>query len=167
MKKYLILIFIMVLLSVKVQGQNIFSIGAYGTVFNQDTKNASRIGIGSSFTLFNIYIDFSSNLAKGKGEYLNYSSSYTTSANKKAVSVFNVGYVFSFKKLKAIPLVGVGYVSNIYEDPLLFDSYYLGDKFAKLNVGFVLAYPILDFIDVTVGGGIFEMAKIGLSMKVF
>lgn len=164
---FIVVLFTTLFCSEIVKAQNVFNTGVYCTKYNTDTKNASNFGVGFSFNVFGVHIDFSSNYAKGKGEFLDYSSSYTTRANKKNVQVFNVGYSFSYKKFKITPIIGIGYISNIYEDPVLFDSYYLGDKITKYNYGLILSYSVSKYLDISLGGGAFELAKVGLNFKLF
>ncbi|NCU32527.1 MAG: hypothetical protein EOM23_06265, partial [Candidatus Moranbacteria bacterium] len=57
--------------------------------FSQDTKESSNLALNLGFGIYNVYFDFSSNLSTGKGEELDFSSSYTTKSNKLQVSVFN------------------------------------------------------------------------------
>ena len=100
-----IVIFLFIL-STSYGQKSILSFGLYGSGFLEDTKSASKIAFGISGSYGRLYIDVSSNFARGKGEYLNFHSSSTREASKINIGVSNFGYTFYYKNIRIIPTIG-------------------------------------------------------------
>jgi hypothetical protein len=158
-------VFFLLLFSTSYGQKSLLSFGLYGTGFLEETKNASKFALGISGSYGRLYIDVSSNFARGKGEYLNFHSSSTRAASKINVGVGNFGYTFYYKNIRIIPTIGFGWARMIYEDPILFDSYYEGESDIKYNLGLVLAFPVSQYVDITIGGGTYEIFKLGFSFN--
>lgn len=138
------------------------------SVFGIDTKKASNVGVNMSMSLNKIYCDFSFNGASGKGEQLDFSSSYTKPADKVNVGVFNVGYIISIKKIKKlslIPVIGWGYSNDIFEDPIGWDTYYYGPVTSHFNIGAVGNVQLGKWVGLYVGCGTYEKFKAGISVQ--
>jgi len=82
-----------------------------------------------------------------------------------SVGAINVGYNIFLTPSKILcitPIIGYGYASEIYEDSLLFPTYFYGDAKSYFNCGLIGKIRI-GKIGILVGGGTFEMLKFGLS----
>jgi hypothetical protein len=147
------------------QRLDVFDMSLGVTVFSLDTKSSSNVGVNMGITIDNFYCDLSGNMSTGKGEYLDFSSSNTYSANKSNVSIFNVGYnifILQSKNWSITPIIGLGWISDIYQDPIGWETYFYGDTETYFNFGFISKIYI-DKVGVFAGMGILEKFKFGLS----
>jgi hypothetical protein len=164
MKKLLIL-FSMLMITLTSFSQIDASLGI--TNFSLDTKLSSNNGINVGLTIKHLYLDFSSNMAKGSGSYLDFSSQSTYNSDKVRSSIINIGYnIFPLKIWSITPIVGYGYTNDIYEDQISWDTYFYGKAKSHINFGIVTKIYIKD-IGIFVGKGTLEDFKIGLSYKFF
>ena len=168
MKKTILLLSILIISSSNLYSQNsdyTLSTGIGLSYFNEDTQDASPVGVSFSLSVYNFYFGFASNLAKGKGEELDYSSSETYNANKTSVAVINFGYIIDLNKFGIVPLIGYGSSRKIYEDPISFDTYFYGDRVSKINFGVKGMYFINDTIGITLGIGTYEMLTAAINFR--
>lgn len=135
-----------------------FGVSVYGV----DANESSSAGIGFGMAFENVYFDISSNLSTGKGEELEFSSSYTKKSNKLQVNLINFGYAIRMNKTSIIPLVGYGWTREIYEDDLAFDTYYFGKSEGSFNLGVMGVFDLFDNGGLYVGAGIYENFKAGI-----
>jgi hypothetical protein len=142
---------------------NPISTGLYVTSFNQDTKKASKMGIGISLSMNKFYMDFSGNFATGKGEYLAFNSQYTYPADKVNILVFNIGYILSVKSFNIIPFIGVGISSDIYQDPVGWDTYFMDEGVNNVSIGIIGAINLSPNVRIQAGVGNYELFKAGIS----
>jgi hypothetical protein len=124
---------------------------------------ASSVGIGFSGSINRFYYDIASNLASGQGEYLNFSSSYSYSANKISVSVFNVGYIFKYSRFGTIPFIGWGSSSEIFQDPIGWNTYFQANHKDHINLGIIGFADLEPQVRFQLGFGSFEKFKVGFS----
>ncbi|GET28787.1 hypothetical protein SD074_09890 [Prolixibacter sp. SD074] len=131
--------------------------------FNTETQKSSNTGIGLSVSFNKFYMDFASNLSSGKGEELQFSSNYTYSANKYNVGVFNVGYKIPIKQFSFIPYLGYAYSNEIFQDPVGWDTYFMGETNSKINLGLIGSLKLAYNLRLEAGIGTFESFKFGLT----
>jgi hypothetical protein len=167
--KKLFLLFVVVQLTqmiiaqdVKKKQEPILFFGLGLASFSEDTKESSNLALNMGFAIYNFYFDFSSNLSTGKGEELDFTSSYTIKSNKLQVSVFNLGYAIRINKVSIIPLLGYGWTRGIYEDSLAFDTYYFGESKGDINIGAMGVFDLAGKGGLYAGLGTFENFKIGI-----
>lgn len=139
------------------------TVGVYVNGFNKDTKGASNIGGGITLSFNKFYMDFAGNFASGKGEFLEFNSQYTYPADKINVVVFNAGYIISIKSFFIVPFLGVGISSEIYQDPVGWDTYYMGDRESTISIGLIGCVNLSPHIRLQAGVGNFEKFKAGLA----
>lgn len=161
MKKTLVLLALIIAAFTQIKAQEA-SFGIHGSYFGRDSKKASNLGVGMSISYEKFYLDFAGNFAKGKGQYLDFSTSYSYPADKISFFVFNVGYILNINKIHIIPLIGYGAAADIYEDPVGWDTYYIG-RSTIFNAGIIIGATIKDVIKVYAGTGTFENAKFGIA----
>lgn len=134
---------------------------------NTNTRSSSNTGIHLSVGYKSIYIDYSSNWSTGNGKELNYSSSYSYPTNKKEASVVNLGYRIKLNKyVSLIPTIGYGWTRDIYEDPILFQTYFYDKPKNFTNFGGILEIKFAKNFGVYWGLGSFEQYKAGLSYTI-
>lgn len=139
MKKIILLFFISFsIINAKGQEFTSFFIGVNNARIN--TLDASPFGFVMGFDYNKLHVDFSSNYAKGEGEYLEFSSNYTIQENKRMWYIVNVGVNIPIKQtntnsLILTPKLGYCSVYSLYTDKLLFDSYYKKFYEEKYNIG--------------------------------
>ena len=139
-----------------------FSLGA--TNMNMPILGSSSTGLNMGMTIFKVYFDISTNLVKGKGTELNFSSNQTYDSGKTNATVFNLGYqVVVNDKLSFTPYLGMGTTANIYEDPILFDSYFKGNEKSSFNAGVISKFFFNEYVGVFLGIGRLERFKFGLT----
>jgi hypothetical protein len=144
----------------------LYGIGVGAAVFNAETMEASKMGINLSFMIHNVYCGFSSNLAKGDGEYLEYYTSGTYELDKIQVSAINLGYSFQVTNTMYItPVLGYGWKRTIYQDEVGFDTYMYGDSKGSLNLGVNLIADLFSGGGVYAGLGLFERFNAGIWVK--
>lgn len=139
------------------------TVGMHGSYFSRDAKDASNLGIGISLSLKKFYLDFAGNFASGKGEYLDFSSSYSYPADKISLIVFNLGYIVNIKNFDIIPQLGLGYANEIYQDPVGWNTYYLKRSSGILNAGVLVSAKVHNNWRIYGGIGTFENAKLGIA----
>jgi hypothetical protein len=161
MLKILILLFVTALSFMKLKAQ--ITVGMHSSYFSKDAKAASNSGIGISLSFAKFYLDFAGNFASGKGEYLNFSSSYSYPANKISLVVFNVGYAIIIRKVDIIPQLGLGYANEIYQDPVGWNTYYLKRSSAILNAGIIARANVHKNWRIYTGISTFENFKLGIA----
>jgi hypothetical protein len=165
MKKLLLVLFSMLVFTLTSFGQTDLSLGVTG--FSLDTKLSSKVGLNIGVSINHFYCDLSSNMASGKGEELDFSSSSTYNANKMSVGVINVGYnifILPSKIWSITPMIGYGYAREIYEDPIGWDTYFYGDTKSYINFA-VITKVYVNNIGIFAGTGVIERFKFGLSYK--
>lgn len=170
MKKSVILI-ILFASSILLYGQMEVSSGvcAYsGFRFGDSRDFGFNLGMTVSF----IYIDFSSNLAQGKG-YREESPAYTPILNAYEptgmhIDIFNAGYNYELsERWFIIPFVGLAYTKDIYQDIAGPDTYYYdnGSPDFRFNFGLNARFFITDNLGVMAGVGRFDLLKAGLVFR--
>jgi len=165
MKKVLLSIVVMLVFTLTSFSQSDLSLGVTG--FSLDTKLSSKVGINLGVSINHFYCDLSSNMASGKGEELDFSSSSTYNANKLSVGVINVGYNFYIlpsHMWSVTPMIGYGYAREIYEDPIGWDTYFYGNTNSYINFA-IITKVYIDKVGIFVGTGVIEKFKFGLSYK--
>lgn len=167
MKKLLISLFLMTILFVissKTMAQ--FDISASVVKYNIDAGNVSDFGWGIGFQVKNFYLDLSINTANGKGEYLEFSSDRTYPIDKKQVGCINIGYnVLSSERFKIIPCIGWIWTSDIYQDPIGWDTYYTQLGKSYVNMGIIFKYYTGDHFGIVLGAGTIEQLKASICYK--
>lgn len=156
-------VLVMIMLSGSLFSQS-SSLGLYVGVFNEDTKESSKLGLGFSGSLYNLYFDYVSNYAFGKGEELYYATSQTCDSQKVQVSLINLGYRINVKWAYFIPTIGFGWRKHIYQDPVGWDTYYYGDTKIKFNPGLIAGIKLQSATSIFIGTGLFEIFKGGISI---
>lgn len=165
MKKMFLFIFCVFLINTISHAQPpSFTIGFGMSSFDINTKRSSSNGLSFTGSIDRFYIDFSGNMASGKGEYLEFQSSKSYSANKISVGVINLGYIIPIKITYFAPVIGYGWSHEIYEDPIAFPTYFYGDKNTYINVGVIGGIIIDDNLGLNFGLGTYEKLKIGISL---
>jgi hypothetical protein len=106
----------------------------------QQTNNYLAIGLSCPVRIGNFQFDISSNMAHGRGIKFQYTSSQTHKSDKVNVHAMNIGYnvkVWSLDNAKysVTPYIGIGFLNDIYEDPIPPNSYYIVNKTSKLSAG--------------------------------
>ena len=165
MKRLLFFISIMFVSILTSSAQTDISLGMTG--FALDTKTSSKVGLNMGLTINHFYCDFSGNLATGKGEELDFSSSSTYKADKLSVGTINIGYninVLPSRVWYITPLIGYGYAREIYEDPIGWDTYFYGENKPYFNFG-VITKVYINQIGIFGGIGVIENFKFGLAYK--
>lgn len=140
-----------------------FTIGAGVSYFDKDVKESSNLGVNFSLSIGKVYFDVASNFSTGQGEELDFSSSETYKTDKISLGVVNVGYIINLKKFSVIPVLGYGWSTEIFEDPIAFDTYFYGDNEAHFNTGIKGSYLIGNNMAVNLGVGLFERFSGGIS----
>lgn len=108
----------------------------------------------------------SSNFASGEGVELDFQSSQTYESSKLLIGSMNIGYAaINYKGFALIPSIGIVFTQKIYQDPILFDSYYMEKESTLLNYGMIIKYYFNDNIGVLIGVGNLEMTKISICYK--
>ena len=130
-------------------------IGGGISYFNEDVKESSKMALNFSICTMNFYLDFASNLAKGKGTELDFQSSETRISNKMQLNVFNLGYAIRLNKVSIFPVIGYGWTRSIYEDPIAFDTYYYGEAEGKFNFGIKSSFNLFGNGGLIIGVGTF------------
>lgn len=155
----------MLVLTLTSFSQSDVSLGVVG--FSLDTKLSSEIGLNMGVSINHFYCDLSGNMATGKGEELDFSSSSTYNANKLSVGVINVGYniyILPTHLWSVTPMIGYAWGREIYEDPIGWNTYFYGDTKSYVNFGLITKVYI-DKVGIFVGTGVIENFKFGLSYK--
>jgi len=136
--------------------------------YSINTNKSSSLGyiIGGTYNHF--YIDLSSNLSKGIGRKIDFyfKSSISIKTDKVNTLLVNVGYDFiKKKKYHIVPIIGVGYTRNIWQDPIqesILDTYYFTDKIQPhLNIGISSKYFFKNY-GFLIGVGLMERFKFEL-----
>lgn len=167
MKKLLIIVTLSIVLFFTSQAQGLHSItmGMGISNFHIKTYSSSNIGVNFNFSVDQIYMDLSSNCAKGEGEYLDFTSTYTRQADKLNIGVCNIGYIITMKKVSIIPIVGYGWSRKIYQDPIGWDTYCYGKSSGHFNIGVVGNLQLSKVINLHIGIGTYERLKAGLAYQ--
>jgi hypothetical protein len=139
------------------------TLGLHMSKFNTETKNSPSTGFGFSLSFNRFYMDLASNFSSGKGEPLKFSSEHSYAANKCNVGVFNVGYIIPIRRFSIIPYLGYGYSNEIFQDPVGWDTYYLGETKSDISVGLIGSIKIANHLRFQAGVGTFETFKVGLT----
>lgn len=161
------LIFILLLLVwFPVFSQNEFTMGITTNRYNFNTQKSSDLGIGFAFSLGHIYFDMSGNGAKGKGVFMQQSSTLSYPIYKVSASSYNLGYVIETGGLDIIPVLGWAKTADIYEDPVSYASYYQIKK-EHVNIGVNGRLSLNKGVYVSAGYSTFEGFKVGVSINLF
>jgi hypothetical protein len=140
-----------------------FDVSIGGSMYNSDV---SMVGINFGMSYDHFYFDLSSNMAVGKGEELDFSSSYSYSTDKAWIGLMNIGYnIYINNKWFITPIIGYGQSKYIYQDPIGWDTYYYGDANHHFNIGISTKFFIDDNIGLMIGGGSFERFKAALCYR--
>jgi len=139
MKKIILLFFITFsIINAKGQEFTSFFIGVNNARIN--TLDASPFGFVMGFDYNKLHVDFSSNYAKGGGEYLEYLSNYINQENKRMWNIVNVGINIPIKQTNNNSLIfthKMGYcnVYSLYTDYKKFyeEKYNMGVHLSYLN----------------------------------
>lgn len=163
MKKLLLLILVTILPIISFS--QIKKAGVYVTTYDNKSKYPT-IGVGVNLFIYNSYIGLSSNFAKGIGTELEFNSSYTYKTNKISSTGIIGGHIFYIKNTNwyVIPELGIFIESDIYEDTLLFNSYYNDNYRGKLHGGILIGFDYNN-VGFFFGGGNYELFKIGITIK--
>ena len=141
-----------------------FSVGC--SVFNADPKNGSGAGLSIGLSMFNLYVDFANNLARGKGNFIEYTSDESYPVNKVNLSVFNAGYNINIKKNWVItPLIGIGMSGQIMQEPGEWPTYSYGDVKFRFNIGLKTDLYFSPNAGIMLGISTFEYFKGGLVFR--
>lgn len=162
MKKILLIVLLIFPLVVNAQNERrkiSFDIGmgaGYSTL--NDHKNSSNIVWSNSISIMGFYFEFNMNLAKGKGEYLNFSSSQTYPSNKTNISSYLAGWNVYIPKSNfvVVPKIGVVEKTEIFEDPVLFNSWYKGNPEYKFTVGASVKYLFKNNLGIVLGASLHQ-----------
>lgn len=168
MKK--VLFFLLILTFLPSYGQSVVSLSPIDiqiglSHYSIDTKSSRNNSFSFGASLNRFYFDMSTNSVSGYGSYLDYSSSETYITDKVNAMVFNLGYVIMpSDKFSVVPMLGWGLSSNIYQDPIAFDTYFQGDQKSYVNIAVIGKFYINNF-GIYAGVGTFERFKVGLSYR--
>ena len=144
--------------------KNNYGIGVGTAIYSVNTNKSSVVGVNLSIFAKRFYFDISSNFSKGNGTYLEFASNSTYHTSKIETSVINIGFILPISdKISVIPYVGVGMQRPIYEDPILFPTYFYGKTTRYFSCGIVGRHYVSDRINIYLGGGVFELLKGGIS----
>jgi len=123
-----------------------FSMGIGVSVTNLDVGSASPVGMAFDFNVFKFHFDFATNLASGKGDELDFSSSETTKSDKQSWYSINMGYNFDLKNnWYLVPKVGLVVLNDIWEDPVGWNTYYEESAGTKVQCGVEIRKEINNF----------------------
>ena len=112
------------------------SMGLGVSVTTLDVGSASPVGLVFDLNMWNVHLDFASNMATGKGEYLEFSSTQTTKADKQVWYAINAGYNIEIKNSwYIVPKIGCIILRDIWEDPVAWDTYYEESAGTKAQFG--------------------------------
>ena len=157
MKKVLLTI-AMVALTFGMNAQTFMGIGL--STVDQQTA------VSMDFAIDGYYMGFASNYATGDGTELNYSTASTYATDLSQVSVLNFGYFIPLSKaISVAPILGYGWSSPIYQDPVGFDTYFYGASDGAVNLGVKATYIIDDSVGFMIGVGTFENFQACLLIK--
>jgi hypothetical protein len=139
----------------------LWGLGVGPVLYNSSGK--SNLGIQVGFIVSNFYFDVSAGGDKGKGQYLDFSSSYTRATDKVSVTSINVGRAFSVSSFTLIPKIGVAIEEDIYEDTLAFYTWFNGESRLQPNLGLNISFAATDNSNIYIGVGTYEKVSMGLS----
>lgn len=165
MKKLVLISVLLLTLSLnKTMAQ--FEISANVVKYGIDAGNVSDFGYGFGIQLKKVLIDVSFNTAKGKGDYLEFSSDRTYPIDKKMVGCINIGYnVLPSNKYLLMPTIGVAWTTIIYQDPIGWDTYYTQKGNDYVNLGLVFKCYPYEHLGLSIGIGTVEQLKAGIGFK--
>jgi hypothetical protein len=152
----------LVLSSQKPEVQGLSFIGAGISSTNVDVGSSSRQGFTMSVAFANLYLDISSNFAVGEGSELDFSSSSTYESDRMRWSAMSIGYAIELRKNKSleriaiIPALAFGWTNKIYQDPLGFETYFVGESKVQPAFNIKCSYQIAQNFGMMVGVGTFE-----------
>ncbi len=134
------------------------------TMLNKiDVGNSSKTGIAIGANIFNFYFDAGFNGASGDGKKLDYRSEYSYETYKVSWTTFNVGYSFFLinNNLWITPTIGGIITRNIYQDSLLWTTWYYNTSEFKSSIGLLITLRT-NKIYVTFGANTVEIFKLSL-----
>ena len=134
--------------------------------YNLHSKS-SDMGFGISLTLWNVYFEFNSNFASGKGDNLNFQSSQSYNTGKLTASTLNIGYAIKADKERIVltPFIGMGFTSEIWEDPIGMTTQFTKNEKTEFNMGCIAQYRATKSIYPYIGYGTFDGIKAGISFN--
>tara|TARA_B110000902_G_C14188335_1_gene543191 strand:+ start:750 stop:1241 length:492 start_codon:yes stop_codon:yes gene_type:complete len=150
----------------------------FSSANSQKLDPQSFVGLGLSviegesvfsmdFAVDGYYMGFASNYAVGDGIELNYSTGSTYATDLSKVSVLNFGYFIPLsEEIMVAPILGYGWSSPIYQDPLGFDTYFYGASEGAVNLGVKATYIINETVGFMVGLGTFENFQACLLVRI-
>ncbi len=162
MKNICLLISCLILNSLLSFGQLDVSAGV--TAYSSQNSN---IGLDAGVSFKNFYLEISSNLKGGEGERQDNSS------NSKTEDIFvflmNTGYNFPVKKnWYILPIIGVGWKSNIYQNHYGAKNTYSYEDFKSfMNIGLSTKFFIKSDIGLIMGIGYPQLANIAVVYKLW
>jgi hypothetical protein len=150
-------------LSFSQKKEKLFSGGLIITNYKMDTRESSNIGVGVTFTLWNIYFDINSNWVGGRGEQLDFQSSQSYDTYKTNVLSINGGYSFQLnKKFIVTPTIGMTSNSDIWEDPIGNTTNFSIERESKVGIGCNMQFEPLHPLNLLVGYNTNEGLKFGI-----
>jgi hypothetical protein len=159
--KYFILI-VSMFLSINLSAQFMVGIGLDN--YSIETREASNLGIDVSLGFYGVYLGFSSNLATGDGEHLEFSSDQTFDAKKVRIYSYNIGYMIHVKRFHFVPIIGLVTTENIYQDPIGWDTYYFGEAAYDVSFSGRVFFDISQGINIYAGAGTKETFSAGIAV---
>lgn len=175
MKAFIILLFLIISISAFAQKANdvnreydfsrtlSLNLGYSTTSIDCGTAPKTCLFVGGMFGGF--YIDASFNMAKTRGEYMDYNTSKTYTSTEKKFSSCNIGINLNIPHTSLIftPTVGMCWIQTIYQDPVAFDTYYFGEGESDFNIGIMITYYFSNYIGISTGTGLNEKFKLAVS----
>jgi len=149
------------------QSNSYFSISFGGALNGIQTKESSNLSLEMSVTLFGLYIDAASNLAKGEGTKLDFSSNQTYSTNKVEIVSMNFGYAIPLSYSKPIyftPFVGFVSTYDIYEDFVPPVTYFTKEDKTYFNAGGLIMCNVNDLVNLQIGISTKQYIKFGIGI---
>ncbi len=141
-----------------------FGIGMGVSFTSLDVGDASPAGLLFDLDFGAFHMDVASNFATGQGEYLEFSSSYTSKANKQKWYAINGGYNLPVKNWFIFtPKAGVVVLADIWEDPIAWDTYYEESAGTKFQVGADIKKQI-NQVYIKAGSSMTEVFSFGIGM---
>lgn len=141
---------------------------SFGGSFNTlPSKTSSNMSLEMSAILLGLYLDASSNLARGEGSPLDYSSNQTYSTDKVAISSFNIGYTIPVSKKKSLyltPFAGLIITYDIYEDFVTPVTHYRVKDKTFFNAGGLLMINMGEMFHFQFGTSLKQYVKFGIGI---
>ena len=139
------------------------SMGLGLSVINLESGTSSQLGFSFDINYDWFYMSMAFNGARGTGEQLDFRSSETYMSDRVSWYLVDVGYNIYFNNNNSwvTPFVGLIFTSNIYQDPIGWDTYFMDDEICTPSVG-ILFTQRFDKVLLSIGTGTSEIFKLSV-----